>query len=162
MNSVFFGFKRAYFGTLRRTRRHLKRFALTAARYDVLALLERFGGMLQREVRVSLNVRAPTVSRMLKALEALGLIRRVRPPDRRQRVVHLTILGRAKLRRIDSWCWVDTSESASPFVRVPTIDGFWYELLLNAPFHEYLDQTERRCKSLGPRFGPYEAWHPEG
>jgi DNA-binding MarR family transcriptional regulator len=165
MNSVFFGFKRAYYGTLRGTRPHLKRLGLTAARYDVLALLERFGAMLQREVRASLNVAAPTVSRMLKALEALGLIARSRPSDRRQREVRLTFRGRTKLDEVNAWTFCsgpeDTNASDSPFVEISTVDGFWYDVLLDESFVEYLELTERKCKELGPRFGPYHYWHPD-
>jgi DNA-binding MarR family transcriptional regulator len=52
-----------------------------------------------------MGVTAPTVSRMVKSLEAIGLVRTKRDPhDRRQRVVELTKEGLARIRAaIDSF-----------------------------------------------------------
>jgi DNA-binding MarR family transcriptional regulator len=101
MNQVFFGLKRAFHATLRFGRRALTAMGLTAARFDLLyALYAGSGemGVMQSRLRRILGVSAPVVSRMLKSLEALGLVVRERAPnDTRQRRVDLTAQGRARI-----------------------------------------------------------------
>jgi DNA-binding MarR family transcriptional regulator len=101
MNGIFFGLKRAYHGTLQVTRRALARLGLTAARFDLLYVVQKGGAMLtQRELRRALGVSGPTVSRMLGSLEALGLVEReVSDLDRRERYVMLTKAGRRCVRK---------------------------------------------------------------
>ena len=101
MHAVFFDLKRAYHSTLRLTRRLLKRLGLTAARFDLLYIVEKAGKtMLQCELRRVLGVTAPTVSRMLASLEALGLVEReVVDLDRRRRHVTPTKAGLRCVRR---------------------------------------------------------------
>ena len=101
MHRVFFDLKRAYHGTLRLTRRLLKRLGLTAARFDLLYIVEKAGKtMLQCDLRRVLGVTAPTVSRMLASLQALGLVEReVVDLDRRRRHVTLTKAGLRCVRR---------------------------------------------------------------
>src|SRR6202034_4742155 len=96
MHAVFFDLKRAYHSTLRLTRRLLKRLGLTAARFDLLYIVEKAGKtMLQCELRRVLGVTAPTVSRMLASLEDLGLVEReVLDEDHRCQNVVLTKAGR--------------------------------------------------------------------
>ena len=97
MHRIFFALKRAWQSTLRLCRFALKDMGLTAARYDLLHALRRMkDGMTQKELRTILGVTRPTVSRMLRSLEALGLVRReVDPRDRRRKVVWLTDEGTA-------------------------------------------------------------------
>jgi len=112
MNTIFFGLKRAYHGTLRLTRRTLKDLGLTAARFDLLYAIEIRGtyGIAQTALRRALGVSAPTVSRMLGALERLGIVVRSREVgDRRQRRVMLTRAGRARLRRA-TWLFIGTGQ----------------------------------------------------
>jgi DNA-binding MarR family transcriptional regulator len=99
MHAVFFGLKRAYQGTLRITRRPLRKIGLTAARFDLLYAVKDCGGaVLQSALRKILGVCRATVSKMLISLEKLGLVKRsVYPGDRRQRLVTLTWPGRKKL-----------------------------------------------------------------
>jgi DNA-binding MarR family transcriptional regulator len=100
MNVIFFGLKRAYHGTLRVTRQALARLGLTAARFDLLYIVQKGGEMTQRELRKALGVSGPTVSRMLGSLEELGLIEReVSDLDRRERYVMLTKAGRRCVRK---------------------------------------------------------------
>ena len=93
--------KRAYHSTLRLTRRLLRRLGLTAARFDLLYIVEKAGKtMLQCELRRVLGVTAPTVSRMLASLQALGWVEReVVDMDRRRRHVTLTKAGLRCVRR---------------------------------------------------------------
>jgi DNA-binding MarR family transcriptional regulator len=96
MNVIFFGLKRAFHGTLRVTRRALASLGLTAARFDLLYILAKEGGILgQRELQRALGVAASTVSRMLASLEDLGLVTRdAMEEDLRRRWVELTKAGR--------------------------------------------------------------------
>jgi len=100
MHSIFFGMKRAYQSSLRITRRIFKRLRLTAARFDLLYSLAstRRGERRQSDLRRRLGVTAPTVSRMVKSLVALGYVTRTpAPEDARQRYVTLTPEGRRRL-----------------------------------------------------------------
>jgi DNA-binding MarR family transcriptional regulator len=100
MNALFFSVKRAYHGTLRVFRGALARLGLTAARFDLLYIVLKERGLLQRELQRALGVAAPTVSRMLASLEELGLVtREVAEDDCRQRYVELTKLGRRSVIR---------------------------------------------------------------
>jgi DNA-binding MarR family transcriptional regulator len=100
MNALFFGIKRAFHGTLRVFRRALTSLGLTAARFDLLYIVLKERGLLQRELQRALGVAAPTVSRMLASLEELGLVvREVDEEDRRQRYVELTKEGRRSVIR---------------------------------------------------------------
>jgi DNA-binding MarR family transcriptional regulator len=102
MNAIFFGCKRAFHGCLRIGRRGLEGLGLTPARFDMLTAVREIGrnGCTQRDLRAALGVTAATVSRMLRALEALGLVLRTRDfPDRRQRWIQLTELGTRRLRK---------------------------------------------------------------
>jgi DNA-binding MarR family transcriptional regulator len=107
MNAILFGTKRAFHRFVSVTRRPLQSFGLTAARFDMLFALmsdrpyaKLLGGAtMQSDLRRTLGVSASVVSRMLRALEALGLIRRRRGiSDRRQREVRLTRVGLVRIR----------------------------------------------------------------
>jgi DNA-binding MarR family transcriptional regulator len=101
MNAIFFGCKRAFHGCLRITRPWFKHLGLTAARFDMLtAIGEHSYPTLQSNLRRMLGVTAPTISRMLRSLEELGLIERKRSlGDRRQLQVSLTGAGLNSIRR---------------------------------------------------------------
>jgi DNA-binding MarR family transcriptional regulator len=104
VNAIFFGLKRAFHGCLRTTRPWLERLGLTAARFDMLtAVWRRPYGILQSDLRGMLGVSGPTVSRMLRSLENIGLVKRRRcVVDRRQLQVHLTSAGLRQIRRATS------------------------------------------------------------
>ncbi|HTQ45353.1 MAG TPA: MarR family transcriptional regulator, partial [Polyangiaceae bacterium] len=64
------------------TRKPLASMGLTAARFDLLSALltargdRRSWRVQQSDLRKTLGVTAPVVTRMLKALEAIGLVER--------------------------------------------------------------------------------------
>jgi DNA-binding MarR family transcriptional regulator len=110
MNAILFACKRVFHGAVRIGREPLHSVApgLTAARFDMMFALagqplmaDQFQGgrMLQSELRKTLGVSAPVVSRMLRSLEALDWVTRRRSEcDRRQRDVALTPSGLGCIR----------------------------------------------------------------
>jgi DNA-binding MarR family transcriptional regulator len=163
MNAIFFGLKRAYQSSLRVTRRALKRFRLTSARFDMLyAVLESpLRSLAQRQLRELLGVTAPTVSRMVTSLEQLGFVRREKTyGDRRMRTVFLTDQGLRVIRRARSafirsgWAQlvVDTGLAGKRWWDLPWCFLRMSELedQLRNLRHEYLD--------TGSVFYP---WHPD-
>jgi len=113
MNAIFFGAKRAFLSSVAITRRLMRSIApgMTAARYDMLHVIahrpdrkshfqNREGdlGVLQSEVRRTLGVSAPVVSRMVRSLRELGWVERFRPcRDKRQWRLRATPNGLARL-----------------------------------------------------------------
>ena len=96
MHAQFFGIKRAFHGTLRIMRRPLLCEGLTAARFDMMWAIYKtpMCRSRQSEVRRMLGVTAPTVSRMVKSLVALGYVRQDRDlEDGRERLLVLTRRG---------------------------------------------------------------------
>ncbi|HEY8038877.1 MAG TPA: MarR family transcriptional regulator [Polyangiaceae bacterium] len=108
MNAIAFGSKRVFHGFLRITRKALQSIGLTAARFDMMCAL--LGDPRQRHdvvkfsvrqsvLRRSLGVSASVVSRMVRALEALGwVLRRRAYGDGRQYDVSLTESGDQRIR----------------------------------------------------------------
>jgi DNA-binding MarR family transcriptional regulator len=103
MNAIFFGCKRAFHSCMRIGRQALRGFGLTPARFDMLTAIgvDRWYSRTQSALRVDLGVSAPTVSRMVRSLEELGLVERRKEQygDRRQLRVRLTELGLRCLRK---------------------------------------------------------------
>jgi DNA-binding MarR family transcriptional regulator len=100
MHALMFGLKRAYWGSLKPTRKRLTKIGLTAARFDMLYVLRGGGPIAQSTIRRKLGVTAPVVSRMLKSLRELDLVSRQRSwSDRRDWLISLTQRGRMVIRR---------------------------------------------------------------
>ncbi len=104
--------KRAFHGFLRIARKPLAAVGLTPARFDMMCAIlgdvhpdsDASGEIFQRELRDELGVSAPVVSRMVRALERLGLVRRERlDGDRRLWVVVLTDSGLECIRKVRRW-----------------------------------------------------------
>jgi len=98
MHAVLFSIKRVFHKSVWFCRRLLTDYCLTPSRFDILHMLHRrgdIGAMWQSEIREVLGVAGPTVSRMIKALVALGFVRSERSSvDRRQCNISLTARGR--------------------------------------------------------------------
>src|SRR5260221_8267076 len=92
MHSLLFGIKRADQCSRALQRRLLDPFGITPTRYDMLFVIfhqrvrRKWKYVFQSHVRNQLGVTAPTVCKMAKSLERLGLITRKRVVygDRRQ------------------------------------------------------------------------------
>jgi DNA-binding MarR family transcriptional regulator len=97
MHKAFFGIKRVHLRVLAVSRALLGGVALTPARFDLMRVVEiHTEGIPQRNIQYLLGVSAPTISRMVKALEKQGMLRRARwERDRRCWLVELTEVGRA-------------------------------------------------------------------
>jgi DNA-binding MarR family transcriptional regulator len=97
---VMFSLKRAHHAAVRAMRWPAKCWGLTPARLDMMyALSTQPHGTPQSWLRQALGVSRTTVSRMLQALEELGLVRRRASDwDRRTRWVELTDEGRARIQ----------------------------------------------------------------
>jgi DNA-binding MarR family transcriptional regulator len=102
MHQTFFGLKRVHHRVLAVSRELLAGTGLTPARFDLMRILEVHGeGVGQQKVVALLGVSAATVSRMVSALETLGLLARERGVYRDARLVYLrlTRAGRVAVRR---------------------------------------------------------------
>ena len=100
MTDIFFGCKQLFLGTIRMMSEWLRGFGLTPARFNMLvAIATPRRGISQRMLRSILGVSAPTVSRMLRSLEDLGLVVRTpHPRNRRHRWISVTSDGSDRLR----------------------------------------------------------------
>jgi DNA-binding MarR family transcriptional regulator len=105
MDNVFFALKRAYHGSLRVGRKALVAIrceGLTPARLDMLQALSTEDFLPQRELQRILGVTKATVSRMVRALEELGYVKRDRDEaDRRRMFAWLTERGTECLYRVE-------------------------------------------------------------
>ena len=168
VNAITFGTKRAFHGFLRVTRKQLVEMGLTAARFDLLQALvdcrpgELCGaGVRQSEIRRMLGVTAPVVTRMVRALVGLGLVKRWREQDgdRRQVRVWFTEAGER--------CILKAHE-----VMLPAVSRMVYRAICfgkhrsaDARFR-HMDTLESYLSSLRGRFrdtaGLYYPWgHPD-
>jgi DNA-binding MarR family transcriptional regulator len=96
MHVAFFGIKRVHLRVLDVSRALLREKHLTPARFDMMRIVEAYRehGLPQWAIQHRLGVSAPTVSRMLKALEKLGFVKRKRSArDRRTLIVKITQVG---------------------------------------------------------------------
>jgi len=163
MNAIFFGLKRAYHGTLRTARSTLACLGLTAARFDMLFALQepRSRGLLQSELRRTLGVAAPTVSRMLDSLQRLGLISRTPVErDRRQRWIELTKAGRKCIKRA-SWMLISTGQ-AQLAVDSALDHHRWYDADHCFFLMEDLETTLRDLREAYRDIATlYYRWHPD-
>jgi DNA-binding MarR family transcriptional regulator len=168
VNAITFGTKRAFHGFLRATRKRLVEMGLTAARFDLLSVLVSCcrgdlctPGVRQSEVRRMLGVTAPVVTRMVRALEGLGLVQRWREQcgDRRQVRVGLTEAGERcilEARKVmlpavkrmvyRAICFGGHRSADARFVHIATLE-------------EYLNGLRRRFRDTA---GLYYPWgHPD-
>ena len=98
MHAILFGLKRAYWGSLAKSRRPLRehRPRLTAARFDLLNAVRShpLKSIWQSKLQRVLGVCRPVVTRMIKSLVELGWLTRERCAiDRRTYDVRLTDEG---------------------------------------------------------------------
>ena len=103
MHTAFFDMKQAHLAAVRFGRRETEAVGLTPARLDMLRTILEQPGMhvLQRKLRHFLGVSNAVVSIMIRALEALGFVKRTRAEnDGRTFDVRLTGLAKRALRAV--------------------------------------------------------------
>ena len=102
MHTLLFEMKRAHLASVRLTRDLCAQVGLTPARLDMVrTIFENSNRLLQSALPARLGVSKAVVSIMVRALERLGFVRRVRPlDDRRTFVLEVLARGRIALRRI--------------------------------------------------------------
>src|SRR4029079_9577534 len=94
---VRFTFKRFVLLAGKNGRAFSKLNGSTPPRNDLLMLI-RHGPLVQKQIAMELGVTRPVVSRMLDALEKLGLVKRTIPPEeRRYQIISLTPKGEESL-----------------------------------------------------------------
>ena len=100
MHFLTFRIKRAHLASLRATREFCEEVELTVARFDFMrAAGTRVEGTRQNEITSILGLSREAVSKMVRRLIDLGLVRRERCPwDRRTYVVSLTEEGERRMR----------------------------------------------------------------
>ncbi len=102
MTPLFFAAKRSFHSSLRVARELLAPFGLTPARFDLLcAISDAKRPVTQSDLREILGVSGPTISRMLRSLEDLGLVVRSRYwGDMRQRLLQPTMECQMRMRAV--------------------------------------------------------------
>ena len=161
MNAQFFNTKRVHHGMLRVMRRPLAYFGLTPARFDMLFALGPYrecASMLQSDLRRMLGVSASVVSRMLRALEGLGLVTRLRA-DGRQLMVYLTETGRRRAQQaFRSLC----RPAQRLLEEAITPSGRWWDreaaFLATCTFEDFLRALRRAFFDTATFYYP---WHPD-
>jgi DNA-binding MarR family transcriptional regulator len=166
MHEAFFGLKRAYWGSIRTTRKRLTEMGLTAARFDLLYLLIEMPWMPtpQKTIVKKLGVTPPVVSRMLKSLRELGLVVRERDcVDRRGWLISLTVEGRYRVRdAIDVFirrgrAWRIVQRGLCPKMP-PGEDRDDAAFRLMCSVEEVLDRLRKGFRAGGTHHYP---WHPD-
>jgi DNA-binding MarR family transcriptional regulator len=164
MNAIFFGCKRAFHSCLRIARQGLRGLGLTPARFDMLMAIgvDRRHSRTQRELRFQLGVSAPTVSRMVRSLEELGLIerRKLESGDRRQLRITLTEWGRRCMKK--AMRLVQDTGAIQLAVDCALTDNHPYD---DALCLERMDAAETMLGRIRRTFGDVAElaylWHPD-
>jgi DNA-binding MarR family transcriptional regulator len=166
VHAAFFGIKRAYWGSLRTTRKQLTEMGLTAARFDLLYLLRGMPWLpvSQKTLVKKLGVTPPVVRRMLKSLRQIGLVVRERDlSDRRSWLISLTTEGRYRIRdAIDVFirraaAWKIVQRGLCPHMPAgPQREdaAFWLMCALEGTL-------DRLRKGFAARGSLYYPWHPD-
>ena len=160
MHFMSFALKRAHLRALALVRPWLGGSPITPARYDLLHVVYEnpVRAVTQRALTRFVGLSSATVSRTLKRLEQLGVVRRVRSSvDRRAKVVRFTQEGLREFRRV--------------LYRVlcPGHLHLAYECAIGPPMfqtYETLDDAYMAVRQIGRFFGDtawlhYPTGHPD-
>jgi DNA-binding MarR family transcriptional regulator len=166
MHAILFGLKRAYWGSIKNSRRPLLEHQphLTAARFDLLHVVQKSPMKSVRQSRLpgSLGVCRPVVTRMLKSLVALGWVTRERSKfDRRTYDVGLTEEGATMIdfayhrfvRSVRARRWVH--QALLGMEKWPDMDAAFEAV---GALERWLSQLRREWKAGGSLYYP---WHPD-
>ena len=110
MDAVMFHLKGAHLAAQRVGRGLLRRFGLTPARFDLMHAVAATG-MRQSDLWKRLGVVRSVVCEMVRSLEVLGWVKRVRAVDSRTWTVQLTRRGREVFERAYAR-WVESGDAS--------------------------------------------------
>ena len=118
---------------------------LTPQRVDLLLAI-RLGPLVQKEIASELGVTQPVVSRMIYALEKLGLIERHNMPrDRRFKVVSITEKGHKALGRLyDGFLPDEDKCTVQSCAEDDLLHDYWLDLTRAEVRAEPLSQEDQR------------------
>ncbi|MGM9949991.1 MAG: MarR family winged helix-turn-helix transcriptional regulator [Lysinibacillus sp.] len=102
MNPLFHTFFQQYRFLINHLNDALKEHGLFSSQWTILFVLKERGPMTLTAIWKYLDVEAPTVTRTVARLEALGLVKREEGTDRRERIVHLTDEGLALMPEVEA------------------------------------------------------------
>ena len=109
MDAVMFRLKEAHLAVQRVGRGLLGRFGLTPARFDLMHAVAA-NGMRQSDLWKRLGVVRSVICEMVRSLEVLGWVKRVRAADSRTWLVYLTRRGREVFERAYAR-WVESGDA---------------------------------------------------
>jgi len=150
MDAVLFAMKKGHLSALRFSRRALKPFELTPARFDLMNAIGRRGAR-QCDLWRRLNVVRSVISEMLGALLALEWVKRERAKDGRTWHVSLTERGRAVFERAYDQ-WVNSGDTAV----------FVDAALVNRQFEANVEEERIRFISMLSNFVWARGWWLRG
>jgi DNA-binding MarR family transcriptional regulator len=170
MNEIALGVKRTFHGFLRITRQRFASVGLTAARFDMLYAVRKHGLAFRREDPVTINqsdlrrvlgVTATVVSRMVRALETLGLVERHRHGygDRRQIRVTLTKRGLQTVNRACRLLLRRVQRSVYKAICYGHHRDSWKRLFAMDTLESYLRVLRKRFRDTATLYYPWG--HPD-
>ncbi len=168
MHPVLNSFKRVYLRSVYLVARFIREYGLTPARFDMMTAIGESGRVIaQSVVRRVLAVSANVVSRMLRSLEKLGLVKRVpHPQDRRTRHISLTYRGTEALHEAqEDWlggCQAEhfTRHIIAPY---PELEGSARHALRRTQrlMHAFRDRLGDTSSLVYPCYTPFGERSPE-
>lgn len=160
MHVLAFAFKRAHYVSLKLARPYAHAAGLTPARVDLLYSIKPGSGYFwQASLARKLGVSAVTISRMLRALEKLGLIARERHRFVDGRKLYLRLTRRGRKRLYGALLGIGKTRMQHAYERAMSGVPSWKAFLK-------VDDTFWRLwnmkRALGDRAGfLYPDWHPD-
>ena len=161
MHQLFFTLRRGFHTSNQFLSRMLKPLGITPARLDVLHAVDELG-VRPRQTWLAqwFGVTAATMSKLVRALEGLGLIERARDPtDARAFRISLTALGLRLLRRVQREIG---GSGAAEFAAASAVACKWWDENQAFMQMEAFDDALRRIrKQFGDIAGFHYPWHPD-
>lgn len=161
MNQVFFSLRRAFHTSNRFLFKLVEPFGITPARLDLLHAIEELRIQpRQTQLAKLFGVTAATMSKLVRAIERLGLIARERDPrDARAVRISLTDAGLKLLRRARR---AVMGSGAAELAAVSAVTYTWWDA--NEAFCQletFVDALCRLRRQFGDQAWFYYAWHPD-
>ena len=161
MHQMFFTLRRGFHKSNQFLSRMLQPFGITPARLDVLHAIDDLG-VRPRQTWLAqwFGVTAATMSKLVRALEGLGLVARARDPaDARAFRISLTELGLRLLRRVRREI---QGSGAAELAAVSAVTWTWWDdtqaFIQMEAFDDALSRIRRQFGDIAAFHYP---WHPD-